>query len=198
MSEPKAPPPSSCPVVAHTWLPVLLSCSLFVVGLLPAVSLDLRVCVPVALQGVHFGCCLIGGFVPYFLLLSYFRSTGQGGKSFAFRSFLLFGWSNNVHVVMYQGCACFQLVYVASALSYLVHLLRGPCTFPLAYVEAALLLLTLVLIVPFVVWKWVTFFRHSWKLDHVYAAMSSKFGVDAEERGDRIRPVTTTALKKSP
>jgi hypothetical protein len=185
-TEPATSSASACPMIGiFTWAPLLLSFSICAAGILPAISSDLYECVPVVLNAVNFFCCLIGGSFPYFLLLAYFRRTGQGRKSFAVRSFLL-GWSHRVHLRMYQMCACFQLLYVASAMSYLVHLLRL-CSFTLAYLEAALLLMTLVLIIPFVVWKWVTFSRHGWSTVEIYAAMSNKFGVDTDLRA-RVEP----------
>ncbi len=91
--------------------------------------------------------------------------------------------------MMYCACACFQLLYVAWAAVYLNQLLRS-CTSALAYVEAALILFTLLLILPQVAWKWVTFTRNAFAMERVYRAMSDKFGVDAESSVTVVVPAS--------
>lgn len=176
------------PSSPFAWVPPLLSTTLCVVGILPAASSELYGCVSPEINGVLFGCCLIGGFFPYFVLLTYFRGVGDGRKAFLFRSFLL-GWSHRIHTMMYCACACFQLLYVAWAVVYLNHLLWS-CTFALAYVEAALILFTLLLILPQAAWKWITFARHAFAMESVYRAMSGKFGVDAENSITVVAPAS--------
>ncbi len=188
-------PKDGCPLNSRqkpsspfAWAPPLLSATLCVVGILPAASNELYRCVIPEINGVLFGCCIVGGFFPYFALLTFFRGVGDGRKAFLLRSFLL-GWSHRIHTMMYCACACFQLLYVAWAAVYLNQLLRS-CTSALAYVEAVLILFTLLLILPQVAWKWVTFARNAFALERVYRAMSGKFGVDAESSVTVVAPAS--------